>query len=182
MLTRGRSTYGMLGQPGGTLAMTIAVTLAALAALIATGLAAGVFYAYATSVMPAFDRLPPQQAIDAMRTINVVILNPVFFASFLGALVLLPAATTLAWVTGLESAAALLLAASLAYGLGTFGVTVAVNVPLNEALARLPDSSAAPSAVWAAFAGRWNRWNQIRAASAVLALVLTGLALLALAG
>ncbi|MGU9978928.1 DUF1772 domain-containing protein [Phreatobacter sp. HK31-P] len=162
--------------------MTIAAMLFTLAALIATGLAAGVFYAYATSVMLAFDRLPPQQAIDAMRIINVVILNPVFFASFLGAVVLLPSAAILAWLSGLAGAAALLLAATLAYGLGTFGVTIAVNVPLNEALARLPPASAAPAADWAAFADRWNRWNRIRAASAALALFLTGLSLLAMAG
>ncbi|KAF0120638.1 MAG: hypothetical protein FD152_4089 [Xanthobacteraceae bacterium] len=46
--------------------------------------------------MLAFDGLPPQQAIDAMRTVSAVILNPVFFASFPGAVVLLPAAAALA--------------------------------------------------------------------------------------
>lgn len=162
--------------------MTIAALLVTLAALLATGLAAGVFYAYATSVMLALDRLPPQQAIDVMRTINLVILNPVFFASFLGAAVLLPAAALLAWLSGLAMSAALLLGASLAYGLGTFGVTVAVNVPLNEALGRLPPSSAAPATDWAAFAGRWNLGNRIRAAFGVLAMLLTGLALHAMAG
>lgn len=161
--------------------MTIAAMLVTLAALLATGLAAGVFYAYATSVMLALDRLPPQQAIDAMRTINVAILNPAFFASFLGAAVLLPAATILTWLAGPASAATLLLAASLAYGLGTFGVTVAVNVPLNDALGQLPPSSTEPAADWAAFARRWNRWNRVRAAFGTLATLFTGLALLAMA-
>lgn len=60
-------------------------------------------------------------------------------------------------------------------------MTLAVNVPLNEPLARLPASSAAPSTDCAAFAGHWNCWNRIRAVSAALALLLTGLALLAMA-
>jgi hypothetical protein len=42
------------------------------------GLAAGVFFAFSTFVMPALVRLQPPQGIAAMQSINITAINPLF--------------------------------------------------------------------------------------------------------
>ena len=154
--------------------MTTAAFATGFLALIATATVAGLFFGYWCSVMPALDQVPARTAIAVMRRINVVIVNPPFLAAFLGAAVLLPAAAVLAWWTGADAAAAGL------YGIGTFGVTVALNVPLNDALERLGDEPAAPEEKWSAFAAPWNRWHALRTAASLFALACSGLGLAAL--
>jgi len=58
--------------------------LPTLLAAIGSGLIAGVFFAFSTFVMRALARLPADQAVAAMQSINVTILNPVFFAVCFG--------------------------------------------------------------------------------------------------
>jgi hypothetical protein len=53
-------------------------------AALTTGLMAGVYYAYACSVMPGLARTGDRTFIDAMQQINVAIQNPVLFAAFSG--------------------------------------------------------------------------------------------------
>src|SRR5260221_582131 len=62
---------------------------------LGTRLMAGLFFAFSSFVMAALGRLPPAGGIAAMQSINVAVLNPLFFAAFLGpavACVLLAAA------------------------------------------------------------------------------------------
>ena len=56
--------------------------------ILGTGLVAGIFFAFSVFVMRALGRLPPTSGITAMRSINVAVLNPVFFAAFFGTAVL----------------------------------------------------------------------------------------------
>jgi uncharacterized membrane protein len=142
--------------------MTSLSRLAAILGLLSTGAVAGLFYAYWCSVMIALDRVRPEVAIKAMQTINVAIINPLFFATFLGTLAILPLAALAAWWSGASASAGWLAAAFVVYAAGTFGVTVVFNVPLNDALERLKDASADPAADWRAFAEPWNRWNAVR--------------------
>src|SRR6266540_3801200 len=58
------------------------------AAALTMGLMAGLFYAYACSVMLGLRRADDRTFVDGMQRINVAILNGWFFASFLGALLL----------------------------------------------------------------------------------------------
>lgn len=161
--------------------MTTAAFATGLVALLATAAVAGLFFGYWCSVMPALDQVPARTAIAVMRRINVVIVNPPFLAAFLGAAGLLPAAALLAWWTGAGSAAVGWFAAAAGlYGIGTFGVTVALNIPLNDALERLGDEPAAPDAEWKAFADPWNRWHGVRTAASLLALACAGLGVAAL--
>jgi uncharacterized membrane protein len=60
--------------------MTAATFLAALG----SGLMAGLFFAFSTSVMSALGRISPPAGISAMQSVNVTILNPVFFTVFFG--------------------------------------------------------------------------------------------------
>lgn len=148
-----------------------------LLALLATGAIAGLFLGFWCSVMTALGSVPAPTAITVMRRINVVIVNPPFLAAFLGALVLLPATALLAWWVGADRAAGWFAAAAGAYGIGTFGVTIVFNIPLNDALERAGDASGTPELDWAAFAGPWNRWHQVRTVAAFVAFALSALGL-----
>ena len=55
-----------------------------LAAALGAGLVAGIFFAFSAFIMAALKRLPPEGGISAMQSINVAVLNPVFFFVFFG--------------------------------------------------------------------------------------------------
>ena len=44
----------------------------------------GHFFAFSNSVMTALGKLPAEQGIATMQTINIVILNPLFLSVFIG--------------------------------------------------------------------------------------------------
>ena len=54
------------------------------ATAIGAALVAGIFYAFSTFVMQALGRLAPREGITAMQSINVVVINPLFFLAFFG--------------------------------------------------------------------------------------------------
>ena len=138
-----------------------------------TGLVAGLFYAWSCSVMLGFARLKDREFVSVMQKTNRAILNPVFFISFLGAPVLLPISTFLSF--GNSTRFALLLAATIIYLTGTFGVTVFGNVPLNNTLDRFELETATEEAITrqrANFERRWNNLNTIRTVTSTLALIL----------
>lgn len=143
---------------------------------IATALMAGLFYAYSCSVNPGLGRLPDIMYLSAMQSINRAILNPVFFAGFMGALVLLPVCTWLHYGTPLSVRFWCLLAATAVYVIGVFGVTVAGNIPLNQALDAFKIDPAAIEAMArqrAAFEAKWNSWNTVRTVAAIATAILT---------
>jgi uncharacterized membrane protein len=116
-----------------------------------------------------------------MQSINRAIQNPVFFAAFFGAPILLLLSVFLHYTQPLPAQFWFLLAATIIYLTGTFGVTVSGNVPLNNTLDRfdLQKSSEAEIAVQRNhFEARWNNLNTIRAVSSTLALILIVIACL----
>lgn len=144
-----------------------------------TALMAGLFYAWSCSVMPGFARLSNKEFVAAMQATNRAIQNPIFFAAFFGAPILLPISTFLHY--GQSMRFRLLLAATIIYLLGTFGVTVFGNVPLNNTLDRFDLETATEEetdAQRASFEGRWNNLNTIRTVSSTLALILVVIACL----
>lgn len=136
-----------------------------LAAALAVGLVAGVFFGFSTFVMRGLSRLPTDQGASAMREINVAAVGPGFMAAFMGATLLSLALMVVAVLRRGEDGMALLLAGSLLYLLGSFGVTAALNVPLNDALAR--DAS-----TWPSYLGAWTTWNHVRTLASAVAFAL----------
>jgi uncharacterized membrane protein len=67
------------------------------------------------------------------------------------------------------SGAAGLLIGAMLYLIGTFGVTVLCNVPLNNALAGVAPDAVDAAQRWDAYARRWTAWNHVRTAAAVAA-------------
>jgi uncharacterized membrane protein len=132
------------------------------AATVAMGLIAGAFYVFACAVMPGLARSDDEVYVEVMRNINDVIQNPVFMLSFLGALVLTGVA---AWQARGSDYRRWVWAALLAYTLG-FLVTVAFNIPMNDALDRATDSASARED----FEDAWVAWNVVRAVLSTVAM------------
>jgi uncharacterized membrane protein len=140
-----------------------------LIAALGTGLVAGIFFAFSTFVMKALYRLPPVQGIAAMQSINVVVINPWFMTVFFGtaaACIILVILSLLGWDR--PDAGYLLLGGTL-YLFGTILVTIAYNVPRNEALAAVDPASADGASLWADYAKSWTTWNHVRTVAALAA-------------
>ncbi len=127
----------------------------------------GFFFGWSVSVMGGLGRLSDGEYVRAMQSINKVILNPLFFIIFMGPVVLLPWVTLLYADNGMFIA---LLGSSILYVVGTFGVTIAGNVPLNDRLDKASESDAPK--VRAAFESKWNRLHTFRTVCGVLSTVL----------
>jgi uncharacterized membrane protein len=147
-------------------------------AMIATGLSAGLLYSYACSVLPGLAQTSDRTFIDAMQQINKAIQNPVFFASFFGALALTAVAAAQQRRLG-PGAATRWTVAALALYVCALLVTVVANVPLNDHLAAAGDPAriADPAAVRNHFQAPWIAWNIARTALATAALACLGRAL-----
>ena len=64
--------------------MTALTTIAAVLGLLGSALVGGIFLAFTSFVMKALARVPAQEGIAAMQSINVVVLNPSFLGTFAG--------------------------------------------------------------------------------------------------
>jgi uncharacterized membrane protein len=138
---------------------------ALIAATITMGIMTGVFQLYAYALMPGLSRTDDRTFVGAFQQIDRAIINPWFLASFFGTL----AFTGLAAVLHLDPdgrGALPWIAAALVLYLLAFGITLGVNVPLNDGIkaAGAPDRIADLAAVRRRFdEARWVRWNLVRA-------------------
>ena len=140
-------------------------------ATLTTGLIAGVFYAYAVSVNLGLAAQPDAAYVATMNAINERIQNPLFFLSLFGAALFLLAALVVYSPRPRSGRFWLIALAWLLYVGGGFLLTVFVNVPLNEQLARVA-AGASPGELARARAGYedpWNFWNGVRALFSSLA-------------
>jgi uncharacterized membrane protein len=149
-------------------------------AALGSGLIAGTFFAFSSFVMKALAKLPPQQGIAAMQSVNVVVINPWFLGVFLGSAVLSGVIAVVTLVTRPDAGTTveLLLGCAL-YLVGTLGVTVRANVPRNDALAALDPDAPESAGLWREYVRTWTVWNHVRTGAALAA---TASFLLALSG
>ncbi|MFE5616235.1 DUF1772 domain-containing protein [Streptomyces sp. NPDC056524] len=138
----------------------MATTLLALA-VASTGLYAGFMLIFLTGIMPALARLDDVTFVDAMRRINEYVPKAVFLVVFLG-VVAFPLAAFLVAVDDRSDTQRWLILAGLVCASLNHLVTVAGNVPLNNALAASERTGEPASAVRAAFEKRWNSFHSIR--------------------
>ena len=146
-------------------------------AVALTGLSAGLFYAWAVSIIPGTRKVVDLTYLETMQAINRAILNPAFFLIFMGSLILLIISTIQQYQAGLTFW--IMLAATLTYLGGTFGVTAFGNVPLNNALdaLHLHDMSVDQLTEFRQyFEVKWNRLHMIRTVFSVLSFLLSLLA------
>jgi uncharacterized membrane protein len=152
-------------------------TVTLLGATMTMGLSAGAFALYAHTIMPGLHATDDRTFVAAFQQLDRAIINPWFMASaFLGPAVLVALATA----TNLGRPALPWVGAALALYLVAVVVTLAVNVPLNDALkaAGDPDRIRDLAAVRERFhEARWAAWNLLRVVTATTAFGLLAWAL-----
>ena len=145
------------------------ITAGTVVAAVAAGLSAGLLFAFSTSVMPALGGRPDPEAMRAMKAMNTAILNPLFGLLFGGAALLCAALAVSAPFTTDESHAVLRGVGATLYVAGVFGLTMSVNVPMNQALDHADPASAAGIELWRNYLRRWTAWNHVRTATGAIA-------------
>jgi uncharacterized membrane protein len=141
------------------------------------GVMAGVFFAFSTFVMRALARLRPTQGIEAMQAINQTVINPWFLGVFFGTAggcLVLAGMTLWEWP---RSGGAYVIAGCGLYLVGTFLVTAAVNVPMNDALDEVDPAAPNADSTWTTYVEKWTLWNHVRSAAALVGAALLVLAL-----
>lgn len=123
---------------------------------VGCSLVGGVFFAFSGFVLPGLARAP--DGAGAMRAVNVAAVRPPLMVLLFGTAAACVAVLVLGSGVPDRVGAAL-------YLVGTLGVTVAANVPLNDALERDP-------ATWPRYLRLWTRWNTLRTVAATGAAVL----------
>lgn len=149
--------------------------------ILLAGLAAGLFYGYDCSIIGGLGKLSNKEYLAAFQSINRAILNPYFFISFMGSLIALAVAAWLSYKTGNFGSFYYLLAATLVYAIGLFGITMFGNVPLNNLLDRFDISNASSEAINAMrqkFETKWNMLHHIRTYAAILSFLLSIISLI----
>jgi len=140
-------------------------------AILLTGLSSGLYYAWEFSVIPGTKRISNSSYLETMQSINRAILNPGFFAIFFGSLLLLAISTYLHYKAGISYSFWMIFLAMITYLIGTIGVTVFGNVPLNEAMdaINLSDLSVEQlKTTRASYEVKWNIYHKIRTLCAVV--------------
>src|ERR1700730_9288817 len=102
---------------------------------VGSGLMAGLLSALSIFVVNALTRPPQEQGRAGMQLINATIINPVFLLLFLGTAVLCAVLALYSVLQWQSTTTVWLLVGCVFYLVGTVGVTMAFNVPLNNVLA-----------------------------------------------
>lgn len=142
------------------------------------GLNGGVFFAFSAFVMRALARLPAPRGIAAMQSINIVAVTPVFMTALFGTAAGCAVLVVAAVIRWQRPDAVYLLAGALAYLVGCVLVTIACNVPRNNALAAANESSDDGARLWAQYLKTWTAWNHVRVISCLATAILLSAALL----
>ncbi|GAA2525238.1 anthrone oxygenase family protein [Winogradskya humida] len=122
---------------------------------IGSGLLAGVFFAFSAFVMSGLQRLPASDGAAAMRSINVTAQRPPLMIALFGISALCLATIVRALATWPAPGAAWLLTGAALTIVGALGVTIALNVPLNDRLE-------SGTVTWSRFLSAWEPANHAR--------------------
>lgn len=139
------------------------------ATALAAGLMSGVLYAFSSFVMAGLKRLPTEQAMAAMQSINVTAVRPGLMIPFFGTMIASVAVAITAIADWDDTVSVWLLAGAASYVLGTFVMTAAYHVPRNNALAAISTDAPEAASVWSRYLKEWTRWNHFRAIAALAA-------------
>ncbi len=131
-------------------------------ATLGSGLMAGLFCSFSNFIMKALSCLSAPQGIAAMQSINLVIVRPAFLIVFFGTGIASVAAVVMGWQDLGIAARTWGIIGGGVYVLGSIGVTVAINVPLNNKLAAVKPDSEEGARMWKFYLARWTWWNHTR--------------------
>ncbi|EIV93564.1 DUF1772 domain-containing protein [Frankia sp. QA3] len=121
----------------------------------------GVFFAFSAFVMTALRRLPPDQGLAAMQSVNRQAPTAAFMLVMFGT----AAACVMLGVMSVRDphgpGAWYRLAGAVLYLLGVL-MTIAYHVPHNDTLARVDPAAAGAAGSWLRYASDWTVWNHVR--------------------
>ncbi len=144
------------------------------AATVATGVMAGVYFIYAVAIMPGLRRLDDTRFVAAFQATDRAIINPMFLVAFFAPTAL----CAISAFTERGEPGYRWIAAALVLNTAIVAVTLAINVPLNDALkARGAVTGPGAAAARREFReSRWVAWNWFRTFANLGALVCLTLA------
>lgn len=142
----------------------------------------GFFYAWVCSTMWGLDAADPRVAIEAMQMMNGSVRNAVFAPAFFGTPVALGMTAFMLWRAQFNRSALLFSLSASIYLLFGLILTMAINVPMNEALGALsvPQDIDQAREIWAEYSGPWQFWNQTRAVASGISFLFAVAGVLAL--
>lgn len=127
-----------------------------------SGACFGFFFAWQSSTLRGLDMIDPATAIEAMQAMNASVRNPLFGTVYFGTPLVLTLAVVVMAVLRARVAAAVLGLALVLHMAGVFGVTAALNVPLNRELAAVDARAPGGDTIWQAYSTRWQSANLVR--------------------
>ena len=122
--------------------------------------------------MKALNEQPPKQAVLVMQSINKIILRPVFFLVFIGTPIMCAVVILLGLISNNATNYYYAYLASLIFIIGSFGVTIIKNVPMNNSLRDLNIEDEGSVAYWQIYSKKWTVWNHIRFWSSLIPCIL----------
>jgi uncharacterized membrane protein len=134
---------------------------------ILTGLSAGFFLAWSVTVIPGTKVVSDRSYLEAMKCINKMIINPMFFIIFF-----VPMPLLIYNATSLEHLSIL---AALTYLIGPIGITMTKNIPLNNKLDAQDLTNFTQEEeknFRKEYEPIWNKWHYIRTFVSVISFVL----------
>lgn len=142
--------------------MTDLLSFLLVPALLGSGLLVGVHLVIASALLDALSEPEPEQSMFVMREINDRLSGTLFQLLFVGTLISVGGVGAISYLV-LESVERWwLIAGSLLYVIGPFGVTLIHNSPLDQKLKEADWSNA--QRVWPAFLRPSQFWSVIRVA------------------
>ncbi|CAM1357617.1 anthrone oxygenase family protein [Tenacibaculum halocynthiae] len=141
--------------------------------VLLNALSAGLFFAWSVSVILGTKKVGDFTYLETMQNINREILNPAFFILFFGSLIALIITSYLQFNT--KTVFWLVLASTIIYSIGTFGITALGNVPLNKELDALNINNLnllELKSFRSYYESTWNHYHSIRTISGMISFVL----------
>ncbi|MEP5728722.1 MAG: anthrone oxygenase family protein [Sulfitobacter sp.] len=160
--------------------MSSLIRLLALLSLLLTSALFGFFYAWVCSTMWGLDAADPRVAIAAMQAMNASVRNAIFAPAFFGTSIALLMTTIALWRAANRPAAVWFGTATVLVTVLGVVLTMAVNVPMNQALAHqtVPQEITTARAIWLEYSPNWQFWNQIRTIATGFAVLCVGVGFL----
>lgn len=144
--------------------------------LVGAAMSGGAFFAFSNFVMPALSKLEPGAGAAALQAINIAAPTPAFVAAITSA-GLAGVPVLVANLDRLDETAMHYVAIGTALSLGSLLVTVAGNVPRNDALNALDANSPAGQSYWGHYLTSWTRLNTLRTLTSLASVVAYALAI-----
>ncbi|SEE66498.1 Uncharacterized membrane protein [Tenacibaculum sp. MAR_2010_89] len=141
--------------------------------VLLNALSAGLFFAWSVSVILGTKKVGDFTYLETMQNINREILNPAFFILFFGSLIVLIITSYLQFNT--KTVFWLVLASTIIYCIGTFGITALGNVPLNNELDGLNINKLNLLELKnfrSYYESTWNHYHNIRTISGMISFIL----------